>query len=394
MKHQVASPWVVLTYSVYVLSQTLLLKPYAVFMQTLIVVLMCINLLEIFCRYQKQWQSTFYSTRSFFIGISTLFTCGLYVELFDLVTILVKLAYVLAMVTLLDTPSGIRTIERIADATLVVVALIVFAASGNLIPSAVTDFEWFGATKNHVGFTSPNGSMAFVFSALCTYFLLGRGGRFLLASFSLLVLFYLGAISRTYFGGGVLLFGLFLLPSRSSLHHVIAYFVFPIFVLTYFAGSIFILLTAFMPEVLRHLIGSELDILLSLRFETALDYLYVPGDTISGIRLNALDTIYYEIILLLGPIFWFLLLRGAWRCRQVAVGNYIGFRLLCVVAIIAITGLLETIIFSLTLGSLIMFYVGTRSTMNLQLLAARLNGKVPFNIFNNSKNMQHRINNV
>jgi hypothetical protein len=394
MKRQFAGPWVVLTYSLYVLSQTLLLKPYAAFMQTLIVILMCASLFVMFCRYQKQWRSTFYSSRSLFIGVSTLFTCGLYIELFDLVTIFVKLAYVLAMVTLLDTPSGIRTIIRTADATLAAVVFIVIAAHGNVIPSAVTDFQWFGATKNHVGFTNPNGSMAFVFSALCTYFLLGRGVRFLLASCALLVLFYLGAISRTYLGGSVLLFGLFLLPSRTSLHQTIAYFMFPIFVSIYFAGSIFILLTAFMPEVLGHLIGSELDILLSLRFETALDYLYVPGNTMSGIRLNALDTIYYELILLLGPIFWFLLLRGAWRCRQVAVGNDIGFRLLCVVAIIAITGLLETIIFSLTLGSLILFYVGTRSTMNLESLVVRLKIKVPPNGLNNSKNIQCRTNNV
>lgn len=389
MKRQFAGPGVVFTYSLYLVSQTLLLKPYAVFTQTLIVILMCATLFEMFRRYQTQWRSTFVSLRNFFIAMSALLTCGLYSELFDLLTIFVKLAYVLAMVTLLDSPSGIRTIVRTADATLAVVVLIVIAAHSNLIPTAVSDFEWNGVTKNYVGFTSPNASMAFVFSALCSYFLLGRGRRFLLASCALLLLFYLGAVSRTYFGGSALLFGMLLLPDRSSLRRALTHLLFPLFVLMYFTGSIFILVAAVMPEVLTRLVGSELDIFLSLRLETAMDYLYAPGNTISGVRFNALDTVYFEIVLLLGPVFWFLLLRGAWRCRRIPTRNYIGFKLLAVITIVAVTGLLETILFSLTLGSLILFYVATRSTPNFESLTTAIRVRPPSLAKNTSKDMPY-----
>jgi hypothetical protein len=390
MKHQFTGPGVMITYFLYVVSQTLLLKPYAALTQTLLVILMCITLFEMFRHHQTQWRSTILSSRSFFIGMSTLLTCGLYVELFDLVTIFIKLGYMLAIVTLLESPSGMRTILRTADATLAAVLLVVIAAYANLIPTAVTDFEWFGATKNHVGFYNPNGPMAFIFSALCIYFLLGRGRRFLIASFSLLVLFYLGATSRTYFAAGMLLFGMFLLPVRSGLYHALTYFMFPLFVLMYFVGSIFIFLTAVIPEVLMHIVGSELDILLSLRFETALDYLYAPGETISGFRLNALDTIYYELILLLGPVFWFLLLRAAWRCYKAAKHNYLDFKLLYVVTIIAATGLLETILFSITLGSLILFYVATRSTSNFKTAVGGLRDKPIYYGKIHPKSIPHR----
>jgi hypothetical protein len=377
MKRAFSGPAVALLYPLYVVSQTLLLKPSGAILQSMIVVLMTLTLLNLFGRHRSQWRATFDRPQVCAIVLSIVLVYGPFAEPGDLLIVLVKLGYALAAISLLDSPSGVRTLIRAADWSLAAVVTVVTAAEIGLIPTMTSDFEWDGLIKNYAGFTNPNAPMLFVFSSMALYFLLARSRRLLAAAAVALLLYQVGAVSRTYLGACVLLVSVAVLLHRPAVGWVLRRSLFPLFFLLYVTGSVFIFLAATAPTVLGNLIGTTVDIFLSLRVETALVYLYEPGNTLTGMRFAALDSMYFELVLIFGPVFWFLLLRGAYRCWRAPHHNGIALRLLTIVTIASATGLLETLLLSLTLISLIVFFVATGRRSAFSVAAAAIANSSP-----------------
>lgn len=350
------------TFVVYVVSQTVVLRPYVALTQTLVVFLMLTSMLLLSMQYSRQFAWIFGNWRTWVIYVSVAIFFLPNAELADITVILAKVTYLLACTSVLFAARLSAIFVRIADLTVGMVTAIVLLAKAGLLPSVM--FEAGDVVKYSAGFTNPNTPSYFLFSAIGTYFLFLDRRRLAIAVAAMVLVTLLGAYSRTYLFGAALLVLVAFGPQRRFWLQMMRWPLASIALLFAAAGCVFFLIAAFYPVLVQPLVMSPLDIVTSLRFSTAIEYMYSSAPTLSGVQFEAQDSMFYEIALVLGPLYTLLFFGGLLVIIRNSMQEPAAHRLLMLAVVVVLTGLMQSMLFSLTPLAVITFsiaFIGRRS---------------------------------
>lgn len=279
----------------------------------------------------------------------------------DNLAVIPKLIILLLATPLFMSAEGLKTIESYADGALLSVMLIAVLAISQLIPSAQFSAHdlW---VKESGGFSNPNNGPYFIYISSLIYFINARLKKAFLSIASLMLLFSFDIFSRTYFAVTILLFAATLCDVRFSRHLKYAHlFIGLIALIVMLAGIYFYLGVVLFPRNLQNLQGSPLDLITSLRISVALEDAAYSSNSIIGISVTRLDSLYVEMIYTCGPafllVFFWRFVRNLFQFKP----NSIGARAQIAVSATLIAGLFEIQILNITpAGSLILLYGLTR----------------------------------
>ena len=343
------------TFALYVFSQTLLLKQYSDPVQGLLIFLMLVSVVLTAMGYWQQLLQIFSRVRVLGILISIVLFYGLISQPADLAIVLAKVLFLTSCAAVLSLRTSAGSFLRIADWVVISVSAIAVLAELGLLPTVRGDWEML--EKSSAGLINANTSMFFVFSSIAIYFVFGQVKRVVLGTLVLYILYNFGAFSRTYVVGSALLLLLSFLYHRPGFRAGTRPVLLLLMLISWSVGSIFFVTAATMPELLEPLAYTPLDWLLSLRLSTAALFLNQPANTLTGLKFSAVDSMFYEILLVFGPVYWFMFLRGAWRWWRASKRDPTAFKVFALIAVISTTGLMETLFLNLTLMSVLLFSV-------------------------------------
>jgi hypothetical protein len=196
---------------------------------------------------------------------------------------------------------------NMADAFALGVLIIIFLSQIGVFPNNFSETIWW--TKNYAGFTNPNLPSFFLFSSLFVYFLTAQKNKFFLLFFLILFIYiYFNIVSRTFIVCSSLLVFFFLCPSFFFFLWV------RLLALMAFLGLLISLGLIFGSNYIDALkntkFGGTLNILLSYRldqFQSAWGSFLLPP-----VNLHPVDSIYWELLVLFGPVFFFFFLSEVW----------------------------------------------------------------------------------
>jgi hypothetical protein len=337
------------TFAFYVFSQTLILKEQATVMQSILTAMMAAAACAMLIAFPTEARLPLRSASTLLIVASVVLSSILFSEPREVLVVLVKVLFLLMCVSLLHNVRGSRQLISVADGVVASIVIIAALESVGVIPGA----EGYSAAghKRSLGLTNPNAPMYFMFSSIVVYYLAGSTKRMHMAAAGVAVLYMLDAFSRTYALATIILIALDLAARSSFARRMVRLPLFLMTLMVYFCGSAFFLVGTALPELFIGLVGSRLDEFLSLRFSTVLLTSADDGMTLTGIKFAAQDSMYHELIFVLGPAFWlaFMVAIGRLGLSSLHVPSH--FRLFAFMAIVVMVGLVEGVFLKLTLFS-------------------------------------------
>lgn len=195
--------------------------------------------------------------------------------------------------------TDLRILRDMADSSVIFVAIIVAMSTLGYIKTGYAQNDMW--VKNYAGFTNPNIGPYFIFSALSVYFITKSTVRFYFLAF---VAFFIGwyaldIYSRTFYTVAILLIiynfvtiNLTLLLIYTRILSIISLVLIPVYL---------VLLISSMNGFINYEFWSEMDNLLSGRLTKSIA---IFAENASGpiIKVMPFDSIYYEAIVVLGPL--------------------------------------------------------------------------------------------
>ncbi len=296
--------------------------------------------------------------RPYFLISSTLIILFLILNLnLDNLDILIKIPVLLLATALFVSAGGLASIERYADGALLSVLLISILANLQIIQSVEFSAHemWI---KKSAGFFNPNNAPYFVYISALIYFICARPKKMFVALGVLIFLFYSSVYSRTYLALGTFLMLATIcdlkFPRLMRPFHIVLSL---IALTAMIVGIYFYLGITMYPEVLSDYSGTPLDIITSYRVTVALDAAAYNANSIFGMSVSKLDSLYVELIYSCGPafllMFFMTFIRNlfAFKLNSTVLRIHIG------VAAALIAGLFEIQLFNITpVGPMILFY--------------------------------------
>lgn len=286
-----------------------------------------------------------------FVSVLILYTPN--VELEASATVLTKFAFLLTCSAILFSGDPYKTFDKAAIMTVcIVVAVSVLALSG-VIPSAL--FSADDVTKYTAGFNNPNTPMYFLYCSYAYFFLRGKALQLSICFGAGVFMAMIGALSKTYAAGILLLTLLYFLPryttERRLINTAFTLFAFTAMIL----GVSFYTLVIWAPETVSWLAYSPLDLASSLRLSAAIEYLFTHGNTLSGFKFRGQDSMFFEAYIMLGPIYLGLFASGLATAFAGANISPAAFRLAKLLTVACVTGLTQALILNLTPFSVTVF---------------------------------------
>jgi hypothetical protein len=270
-------------------------------------------------------------------------------------TLTFKTFFLLSLLVLLHTPDGVKILIASSDAIVVSVLLIATLAQLGVIPSTVSEMVFW--SKNTAGFNNPNTPYYFVFSSFLIYYLFNSQLRLAGSILFLASLVLIDSFSRTYILGTIFIGLTALLIRHEFLYQKIRWVLLGLIISLSTAGLSLFIIAATQPDILSPLINSPLDILLSYRLSLAVEDIFIPANNIMGSVFGSKDSIYNELLFILGPIFSILYFFGVFRWWIYSKASKVALEFIVILSAISITGLMETMFFNITPFTVVLFSV-------------------------------------
>jgi hypothetical protein len=288
------------------------------------------------------------------ILVSVLLLYAPNVELESTITVLTKFGFLLTCTALFFAKDPLRTFDKSALATVGIVVFFALLALLGLIPSSVFSAEGVGK-KYTAGFNNPNTPMYFIYCSFAYFFLRGRGTQLVVCLAAGTFLALIGAFSKTYAAGILLLAVLYFFPKYDAKGVVFRALCATLAFLAMALGVLFYTLVIWAPEAVSWLAYSPLDWASSLRLSAAIEYLITHGNTLSGYKFRGQDSMYFETYIMLGPIFMLLFTSGVALAFARANISPSAFRLAKLLTVTCVTGLTQALILNITPLSVTVF---------------------------------------
>ena len=337
---------IVATFFLYVTVQVHVLRPFEAVLEAVMLGMMALSLGAISLAHRAELGRTLRSAMPALVVLPALLYCALFAEAYDVGVLAVKLVFLIGCGALLGSGEGQRSLVAAGDAVLLAVILAGALALAGAI-ATVVGFSSAGV-KNSLGLANPNTPMYFAFSSTMLFFVLGRMRRFYASLALLAVLVGLGAYSRTYLVAAALL----LLADLARRSHLLRTVARPLLLLAallvYLLGIGVALVAALAPEMLRDQLEGPLDVFLSYRLSVMVDAPPFEADSLTGISFAPLDSMYYELVFVLGPILMALIPGAIVRAWLRSLAEPARFRELAAMLALVSVGLVEGVFFKLT----------------------------------------------
>lgn len=293
-------------YAVYIVKQTILAVAFGLAIELslafLFALILAANSKDFLIYVCKWWRYLI----PFFL--STLLVAILFNELSSTAYMVCKLVLVLCLAIITKRIGGYLLLS-LADIGVATVVMFAVLANIGWVPNnpSVFNGNW---VKNYIGFINPNIGPFFIFSSLFVYFLMEDKKRFW--SCALLIFFswkYLNVFSRTFIVGTMLLLiynFLQFFPKKCHLWFR------PINYLTLGSTICYLLISLLVILGFINIYDNflaYLDKLLSARLTKMAEIPFLVSESGPIMKIYPIDSIYYELLFLLGPFAFFMWLK-------------------------------------------------------------------------------------
>ncbi len=270
-----------------------------------------------------------------------------------LVGLLKTVLIILFLLFMLIQQDPVAFTVRASDITIVTTLAVCVLGFAGVIPSKTYAGE--DMLEHSLGFANTNTAIFFLFMGVLGYIIAGRYRRLTAMLFVVVATVMAGSYSRTFLIATILSWLAVTGMRWRRFQGVTDWVCLIVAVVSGLIGFAVYSMPLLSPMFLESLIGGPLDILLSRRITVFAYSMADASDGLLGFTLSKIDSLYFEFIFILGfpfGILFLVQLIRSFRHRDIPLQRNIFTAL----TMVAISGLAETMLTTVTIGAILIWY--------------------------------------